>query len=62
MPIRKTHERGHGQAAIYITLADGATIRWENYKDVPLRELAAFLRDTADSVEKCVTGTKTGAE
>jgi hypothetical protein len=53
MPIRKTHTRGHGQAAVYITLPDGATLRWENYKDVPLRELATQLRATADSVETC---------
>jgi len=53
MPIRKTHKRGHGQAAIYITLPDGATLRWEHYKDIPLRELATHLRTTADVVEKC---------
>lgn len=51
--IRKTHRRGHGQAAIYITLPDGATLRWENYKDIPLRDLANQLRTTADAVEKC---------
>jgi len=53
MPIHKRHMRGHGQAAIYITLPDGATLRWENYKDVPLRDLATQLRVTADAVEKC---------
>ena len=53
--IRKIHKRGHGQAAIYITLPDGATLRWENYKDIPLRELATHLRETADAVEKCAT-------
>ena len=53
MSIKKRHQRGHGQAAVYITLPDGGTIRWENYKDVPLQELAAQLRTTADSVEKC---------
>jgi hypothetical protein len=55
MAIRKTHKRGHGQAAIYITLPSGATLRWENYRDVPLRELALQLRTTADSVEKCAS-------
>jgi hypothetical protein len=55
MAIRKTHQRGHGQAAIYITLPDGATLRWENYKDVPLADLAVQLRETADSVERCAS-------
>lgn len=53
MAIRKRHLRGHGQAAVYITLPDGATLRWENYKDIPLRDLAVQLRATADSVERC---------
>jgi hypothetical protein len=52
MPIRKRHQRGHGQAAIYITLPDGATLRWENYKDIPLRDLAALLRETANTIER----------
>ena len=57
--IRKTHKRGHGQAAVYITLADGATLRWENYKDIPLRDLATFLRETAETVEKCASEERT---
>ena len=62
MAIRKMHKRGHGQAAIYITLPDGATVRWENTRDIPLRDLAAQLRQTADAVEKCVgEATENGA-
>lgn len=53
MAIRKRHQRGHGQAAVYITLLAGETLQWESYRDIRLGDLAPLLREWADAVEKC---------